>query len=170
MDDRVDLADVGEELIAEAFALGRAADEAGDVDEFDLSLDLLRRLGDRAELVEAWVGHRDAANIRLNGAERIIRRLRRRSLCQRVEKRRFADVWQADDAAAKAHGFSGLTVMLSSIQQPFWGRTVPLTKMGPETSSGRRFFDLRRLFAEDRDGALKVLEDERTLLRRIAGV
>ena len=31
--DRVGLADVGEELVAEAFALGRAGDQAGDVDE-----------------------------------------------------------------------------------------------------------------------------------------
>ena len=43
VDDRVDLADVGEELVAEPFALGRAADQAGDVDELDLGLDLLRR-------------------------------------------------------------------------------------------------------------------------------
>ena len=33
--DRVDLADVGEELVAEALALRRAGDEAGDVDELD---------------------------------------------------------------------------------------------------------------------------------------
>ena len=49
VDDRVDLADVGEELVAEAFALGRAADQAGDVDELDLGLDLLRALGDAAD-------------------------------------------------------------------------------------------------------------------------
>ena len=35
VDDRVGLADVGEELVAEAFALRRAGDEAGDVDELD---------------------------------------------------------------------------------------------------------------------------------------
>ncbi len=38
MDDRVDLADVAEELVAEAFALRRAAHEAGDVDEGKLGL------------------------------------------------------------------------------------------------------------------------------------
>ena len=33
--DRIGLADVGEELVAEALALGRARDESGDVDELD---------------------------------------------------------------------------------------------------------------------------------------
>ena len=46
VDDGVHLADVGEELVAEALALGRAADEAGNVDELDLRLDGLRALGD----------------------------------------------------------------------------------------------------------------------------
>ena len=35
VDDGVDFADVGEELVAEAFALACAADEAGDIDDFD---------------------------------------------------------------------------------------------------------------------------------------
>ena len=35
MDDGVDLADVGQELVAEAVALAGAGDESGDVDEFD---------------------------------------------------------------------------------------------------------------------------------------
>jgi hypothetical protein len=46
--DGVDLADVGEELVAEAFALGGAAHEAGDVDEGDAGRDDLLRLRDRA--------------------------------------------------------------------------------------------------------------------------
>ena len=104
MNDRVDLADVGEELVAEAFALARAAHQPGDVNELDLRLDFLRRLGDLADLVEAGVGHGDAADVGLDGAEGIIRRLRRGGLGQGIEKRRFADVRQADDAAAEAHG------------------------------------------------------------------
>ena len=83
-----------------------AADQAGDVDELDLRLDLLRRAGDLADLVEPLVGHRDAADVRLDRAERIIRRLRRGGLGKRIEKRRFADVRQADDAAAEAHVIS----------------------------------------------------------------
>ena len=58
------------------------------------------------DLVEPRVGHRDPADIGLDRAERIIGRLRRRGFGQRIEKRRFADVRQADDAAAKAHDLS----------------------------------------------------------------
>ena len=46
------------------------------------------------ELVEPRIGHRDLADIRLDGAERIVRRLRRRRLGQRVEQRRLADIGQ----------------------------------------------------------------------------
>ena len=105
MDDRVDFADVREELVAEPFALRRAAHQPGDVDELDLGLDLLRRLGDRLDPVEPRVRDGDAADIRLDRAEGIVRRLRRGGLRQRVEKRRFANIRQADNAAAKAHDF-----------------------------------------------------------------
>ena len=60
-------------------------------------------LRDRRELVEPRIGHRDLADIRLDGAERIIRRLRRRRLRQRVEERRLADIGQSDDAAFETH-------------------------------------------------------------------
>ena len=103
MDDGVDLADVGEELVAEAFALACPAHQTGDVDELDLSLDLLCRLRDLGDLVEARVGDRDAADVGLDRAEGIVRRLRGSSFGQGIEKRRFADVRQADDAAAEAH-------------------------------------------------------------------
>src|SRR5690348_868408 len=98
MDDRVDLADVGEELVAEAFALARSTNEACDVDEFDLRFDLIGRLGDRSYPVEPWIGHGDAADVRLNRAEGVVGRLRGGSLGQGIEKRRFANVRQADDA------------------------------------------------------------------------
>ena len=106
MRDGVDLADVGEELVAEAFALGGAAHEAGDVDEGQPGRDDLRRFGDRRELVEPRIGHGDFADIRLDGAERIVRRLRRRRLGQRVEQGRLADIGQADDTAFESHDAS----------------------------------------------------------------
>src|SRR4029078_7877520 len=77
MRDGVDLADVGEELVAEAFTLGSAAHEAGDVDEGRPGRDDLPRLGDGRELVEPRIGHGDFADIRLDRAERIVRGLRR---------------------------------------------------------------------------------------------
>ncbi len=101
--DGVGLADVGEELIAEAFALGGAADEAGDVDEVHRRGDDRLRLVELHQRVEPRVGHRHHADVRLDGAERIVGHggARRR---QRVEERRLADVGQADDAARDRHG------------------------------------------------------------------
>ena len=54
------------------------ANNPGNVDELDLRFDFLRRLGDFGDPVEAGFGHRDAADVRLDRAEGIIGRLRRR--------------------------------------------------------------------------------------------
>ena len=51
--DRVGLADVGEELVAQALALRRAGDEPGDVDELDDGRHHLLRLRDRGQLRRA---------------------------------------------------------------------------------------------------------------------
>ncbi len=106
--DRVHLADVGEELVAEPFALRRAAHETGDVDEREPRRDDLRRLGDRGERVEPLVRHADLADVGLDGAERIVRGFGRRRLRQRIEEGRLADVRQADDAALEAHDLAVL--------------------------------------------------------------
>ena len=57
----------------------------------------------RASCVEPLVGHRDLADIGLDRAERIVRRLRGLRLGQCVEQGRLADVRQADDPAAETH-------------------------------------------------------------------
>ena len=49
MDDRVGLADVGEELVAESFALSRAFHEPADVDDLDHCVTVLSRLHDPGE-------------------------------------------------------------------------------------------------------------------------
>ena len=103
MDDGVDLADVAEELVAEAFALAGALHQTGDVDEGELGRDDLGRTGDGGELVEPRIGDRDLADIGLDRAEWIIGRLRRLGLGQRVEQGRLADVGQADDTAFETH-------------------------------------------------------------------
>jgi hypothetical protein len=105
VDDGVDFADVAEELVAEALALGRALDQPGNVDERQLGRDDLCRAADRRKLVEPRVGHRDLADVGLDRAERVIGRLRRLGLGERVEQRRLADVRQADDTTLKAHEF-----------------------------------------------------------------
>ncbi len=100
--DRVGLADVREELVAEALALGRAAHQAGDVDELERGGHDLLRLDDLDQRVLARVHDRDDPHVRLDGAERVVGRLglgRR----ERVEEGRLADVGKADDAAREAH-------------------------------------------------------------------
>ena len=73
LDDRIDLADGREELVAETFALAGAADQAGNVYEFDLSLDFLRGLCNRGDLVEPSVRHSDPADITILTPMRVTR-------------------------------------------------------------------------------------------------
>ncbi len=103
MGDGIDLADIGEELVAEPLAFRSAAHETGDIDEGQPRRHDLHRLGELGQRLQPPIGHRDFADIRLDGAERIIRRLRRRGFGQRIEERRLADIRQADDAAFEAH-------------------------------------------------------------------
>ena len=68
--DGVGLADVREELIAEALALGGAGDQPGDVHELHRARHHPRRAHDRGKLVEPWIGHGHDAGIRFDGTER----------------------------------------------------------------------------------------------------
>ncbi len=104
MHDGVDFADVGEELVAEAFTLRCAAHEAGDVDEGDAGRDDFLGAGDRRQLLHARIRHGDFAGVRLDRAEGIVRCLRLRRLGQRVEEGGLADIRQTDDTAFEAHG------------------------------------------------------------------
>ncbi len=60
IEDRVRLADMGEELVAEPFALAGPAHEAGDVDEFELRRDDDRAAGDLRQPAQPRIRHRDA--------------------------------------------------------------------------------------------------------------
>src|SRR6266516_2850067 len=128
MRDGVDLANMGEKLVAETFAFGGAAHEARDIDEGEprgLDLGGLREL---CQHVEAWIGHHHLAHVRLDRAERIIRRLRRRGRRQRVEDRRLADVGEAEDAALEAHdvALTDLRARLTRRAVPAaWGPRIP---------------------------------------------
>ncbi len=104
MHDGIDFADIGEELVAEAFTLRRAAHEAGDIDEGDAGRDDFLGLGDVGELLHARIGHGDFAGVRLDGAEGIVGGLCRCRLGERVEECRLADIRQTDDTAFEAHG------------------------------------------------------------------
>src|SRR4029453_3898048 len=62
-------------------------------------------------------GHQHLADVRLDRAERIVRRLRRRGRGQRVEHRRLADIGQAEDAACETHE-------VSLVDWRYWRRSV----------------------------------------------
>ena len=103
MDDGVDLADIGEELVAQPLALGRAAHKSGDIDELQRGRHDFRGLADCGEHIQPFVGDRDASDIRFDRAERIVRRLRRGGGSQRVEQSGLADVRQPNNTAIETH-------------------------------------------------------------------
>ena len=96
MSDRVHLAYMRKKFISESFSLARALDETGDIDKFD------RGRHDPAALIhffkhaEARIRNRNDADIRVNGAERIIG-----SFCsrfgKRVKNRAFPYIGKSDD-------------------------------------------------------------------------
>ena len=101
----VGLADVGQKLVAQALALGRAGHQSRDVDEFDRRRKDALRVRYLGQRRQARIGHFDDAHVWLDGAKRVVLG-RDASLCQRVEQGGFADVGQADDAAFDTHGDS----------------------------------------------------------------
>ena len=100
--DRVGLADVRQELIAEPGALARSLDDARDVDEgHGRGKDALRP-EDLREYGEPRVGHLDDPRVRLDrrkgvvGGEDVVLR-------ECIEERRLADVGETDDADGERH-------------------------------------------------------------------
>ena len=83
--DRVAFANGGEKLVAEALALRGAADEARDIDEGEAGRNDLPGGCDFRQGDKTRVGHRDVADVGFDRAERVIGRLRRGGLRQRVE-------------------------------------------------------------------------------------
>ena len=98
MDERVHLADVAEELIAQALAVGGAFHQAGDVHELKGRRDQRADLGDLAELRQARVRHTDDAEVGFDGAERVILRRGLVRAGDGVEERGFPYVRKTDDA------------------------------------------------------------------------
>ena len=66
----VGLADVGQELVAQALALGSALYQAGDVHDFHRGGNGALGLADVGEHLEAFVGHIGGAHVGVDGAER----------------------------------------------------------------------------------------------------
>ncbi|MCY1535036.1 hypothetical protein D9M68_704240 [compost metagenome] len=103
VDDGVRLANVGEELVAQAFTRAGSGHQAGDVHELhDGRHDALGR-DDLCELLQARIGHFHHAHVGLDGAEGVVFG-GDAGLGQRVEKGGLAHIGQAHDAALEAHG------------------------------------------------------------------
>ena len=96
--DRIGLADIRQELIAESLAFRRAGDEARDVDELHRCRNCALRPLDRGQRGESRIGNLDDTHVGLDSAEGIVFR-RNAGLGESVEQCRLADVRQADDAA-----------------------------------------------------------------------
>ena len=105
--DRVALADVGQELVAQPGALGGALDDPGDVDERHRRGHDLLRVEQLGQLVQPRIGQRHHALVGLDRRERVVRR-QHVVARQRVEQRRLADVGQADDSEVQAHRVQSL--------------------------------------------------------------
>ena len=115
MDDRVHLADVRQELVAQPFALGGAAHEARNVDELELRLDDRLRSRDARDLVQPRVGHGHAPDVRLDRAEGIIGRLRRRRLRQGIEEGGLAHIGKPHDPAPKTHSVLPILMLRAAL-------------------------------------------------------
>ena len=101
----IGLADVGEELVAQAFALRRAFYQAGDIDELHGGRQHALRLDDFSQCIQARVGHWHDAAVGFDGAEREVLG-RDPGFGEGVEQGGLADVGQADDAAVESHDVS----------------------------------------------------------------
>src|SRR5690606_11752877 len=102
--DGIGFANVGQELVAQAFALRGASHQAGDVDELDHGGHDALGLDDVGQLREARVGNLDHADIGLDGAERVVFCGNAR-LGERIEEGRLTDVGQTNDATLQSHGY-----------------------------------------------------------------
>mmetsp|Transcript_24465 Transcript_24465/g.60703 ORF Transcript_24465/g.60703 Transcript_24465/m.60703 type:complete len:253 (+) Transcript_24465:497-1255(+) len=101
--DRVALADVGEELIAQPLPFRCAGDKPGDIDKAEGRGHRLPRIVDVGEHFELRIGDGHDSGVRLNRAEGEVRRLGLRLLHQCIEQRRLAHVRKAHNACLESH-------------------------------------------------------------------
>ena len=103
MGNGIDLADIGQELIAQPFTAGRPAYQPGYIHKFQKSRQDFSRFCQPCNGIQARIRHRHTAGIRLNRAKRIIGSIRGCGFGQRIKQGGFAHIWQANNAAIKAH-------------------------------------------------------------------
>ncbi len=102
VEDGVGFTDVGKELVSKTFSPARTFDQARDVHDLDRGGDGPFRVADVCQDAQASIRHRSGADVRFDGAEGKVRRLRLRG-ADAVEEGRFADVGQSHDSAFQSH-------------------------------------------------------------------
>lgn len=98
VNDGVNLADVGQELVAKALALACAAHQTGDVHELDHRRRGLLCVIEIGQRLQTLIRYSDHADVRVDGAERIVRRSGIFGAGDGVEQRALADIRQAYDS------------------------------------------------------------------------
>ena len=96
VDDGVALADVAQELVAQAFTLAGAFDESGNIDDVAHGGDDAARMDDFGQLGQSFVGHGYLAHLGVDGTEREVGCLCLRA-GQAVEECGFSHVGKAHD-------------------------------------------------------------------------
>ena len=99
---RIGLANVGQELVAQALALACTGNQASNVNEFDRCRHDFSRMVDFREFIQTIIGNGNHARIGLNGGKRIVRG-EPGFLGKGGEKRRLANVGQANNTDRKRH-------------------------------------------------------------------
>ena len=102
MHERIAFPNVAEELIAQTLSPTGPTDQTGDIDKSHLRRRYGLRLEHLSEFSQPAVGDVDDANIRVDRAEGVCRRLDR-CLRQCVKESRFPDIGKPDDAYGKSH-------------------------------------------------------------------
>ena len=97
MHNGIHLANVTEELIPEPLPLAGALDEACDVHKLNRCRNQFLRTRELGKRCQALVWHRHDALVRLDGAKRVIRRLRLAGASHSVEKSGFTDVGEPNN-------------------------------------------------------------------------
>ena len=101
--DRVRLADVGEKLVAEPLADGRALDDSRDVDEGDRSGEDALAAKQLRQPVEPGIRKADDTDVGLDRGERVVRG-EHLVFGEGVEEGGLADIGQSDDCNSESHG------------------------------------------------------------------
>ena len=87
------LPDMTQELVSQSFSFGRTFHQACNVAEFDGGVNGLLRIINIVQHLQSLIRNRHHAHVRLDGAERIVRRFRT-GLRNRIEQRTFTHVWE----------------------------------------------------------------------------